>query len=597
MYFSLNYLLNTFFVFFFIFSFFYLTINLVFFFEKKKILIKNNYNYLTIFFLLFAFLSAIFNILFFFDFLNKSIIKFILYFFYLILILSIFLNLENKKYIFDKFLIFLFILNKKKYFIILFTCFFILSTLPLSDADSLIYFNIPKQILSFGKILGDISYIESRLISSAEIILVLSFITNLDNFSSILNCTCLFFLCCSLAKDKKFDAIFFIISTPLILYFITSGKLQLFYTILYFVIFLFLKSIKKFNNFNIFILCALIIFFISGKVSNILIALPITFFLFYKIYKKFFFKTIFFFTLSFILIYSPILLKKFLIYGDPLSPFFEFYKENPNLVVSQFAYNLRSSQGWLGLEDLNSVIMVILKIFFPLSLSEITNTLGLGALLIFFINLYKPEKEIYILSLANITLVLLTGQILPRYFMESFFLLSLSFSSLKFGVVKKIFLYIFKIKVLLIMVFSIIFISYSLYLFYPFVSKEKYLEKFAFTYSYAKQIKKLQLKENVLSLDVERKSIFFETNFFGTRSLILKENKLKNLINFIKNENIKYLISKELDVDIVSCLDLELINSFNYVEQARRNFLVPSIESHTYVYKILHHKNECKFED
>ena len=592
--FFLTYLLNTFFVVFLICSFFYLSINLVFFLENKKFLIKSNYNYLAVFFLFFAILSFVFNFLFYFDFLSKFILKFILYIFYLIFVLSVLFNSQKQK-IFKEFVNFIFILKKKKYNILLIGIFFIISTFPMSDADSLVYFNLPTQLLSYGNILSDISYLENRLFSSAELILLLSFVTNFNNFGSILNCICLFFLCSSLAKDKKFDSILFIISTPLIIYFVSSNKLQLFFAILYFIIFLFMKSIKKFNNFNIFVLTLLIIFFVSGKISNILIALPITLFFFYRIYKQFFFRTFFFLFLNFLLVYFPILLKKFEIYGDPFSPFFEYLKNNPDQVVNQFAYNLRSSQGWLGLADFTIIIESILKIFFPSSISNLTNTLGLGMLLIFFIKFYKSEKEIYILSISNIMLILLTGQILPRYFIESFFLLSLNFYSLRFDVTKKFFYFIFKVKILLITILSTIYIIYCLYLLYPYTSKKNYLDKLAFTYSYASQVKKLNLKENVLSLDVSRKTIFFEINFFASSSLFLTNDRLKNLTNFIKIQNIKYLISKNIDIGVKNCLDLELITKFNYIEQAKRNFLAPSIESDTYVYKILGYKSNCEF--
>ena len=128
---------------------------------------------------------------------------------------------------------------------------------------------------------------------------------------------------------------------------------------------------------------------------------------------------------------------------------------------------------------------------------------------------------------------------------------------------------------------------------YPYNSKKNYLEKLAFTYSYANQVKKLQLKENILSLDISRKTIFFEKNFFSSNSLIFSRDRQKNLINFVKNYNIKYIISKNMD--IVSCLNLELVTSFNYIEQARRNFVSPPEVSNTYIYKILGYKYNCEF--
>jgi len=74
-------------------------------------------------------------------------------------------------------------------------------------------------------------------------------------------------------------------------------------------------------------------------------------------------------------------------------------------------------------------------------------------------------------------------------------------------------------------------------------------------------------------------------------------DRLKNLTNFIKIQNIKYLISKNIDIGIKNCLDLELITKFNYIEQAKRNFLAPFIESDTYVYKILGYKSDCEFSN
>ena len=121
----------------------------------------------------------------------------------------------------------------------------------------------------------------------------------------------------------------------------SSQKLQLFFAFTYLSIIIILYEKKSFKNLDLIIIAILINFFISGKINYALFGFPLFLFCLIKIkdfdkIKKFIFYNIIFF----LLIYFPLLLKKFILFGDPFSPFFEFLKNNQIEVVKNFACDL-----------------------------------------------------------------------------------------------------------------------------------------------------------------------------------------------------------------------------------------------------------------
>ena len=79
---------------------------------------------------------------------------------------------------------------------------------------------------------------------------------------------------------------------------------------------------------------------------------------------------------------------------------------------------MRESQGWLS--NYKNYLIYI-KPFIPLTIGDLTNNLGLIFLLLFFN--YKLQKELNFIPVIIIIIILFTGQILSRYYLEAFLLL------------------------------------------------------------------------------------------------------------------------------------------------------------------------------
>ena len=171
----------------------------------------------------------------------------------------------------------------EKIILIIFFILFLISILPLSDADSIsIYQYLPTVIFNEG--LKDINLqqnIEFTLLSNTEIILLISSILKSDNFGSQLNLfTLFFFVILSLKNHKNFFLI--VLSSPLIIYLISTQKLQLFFGILFLLLFIIVNKNLFFQKKNYLIFLLLLFFYSSGKLSYILLTIPLFIYFFYN---------------------------------------------------------------------------------------------------------------------------------------------------------------------------------------------------------------------------------------------------------------------------------------------------------------------------
>ena len=202
--------------------------------------------------------------------------------------------------------------------------------------------------------------------------LILSPILSSDNFGSQLNFfSLLLFFIIFFKHNKSF--IFFIFSCQLIIFLLSTQKLQLFFGILYLVLFILVhKNLLK-KKVEIFLFILLLAFYASAKISYILIALPLYFY-FLILNKRNLSLIIIYSLLVFFIFFIPVFLIKFKFFGNPISPFFDNIFNENNDLISYFALSLRSSEGWIGN---SSDIKIFLKPFIPLSFLHMSNTLGL----------------------------------------------------------------------------------------------------------------------------------------------------------------------------------------------------------------------------
>ena len=546
---------------------------------NKTILFRES-NPLLVFFLVFLFYASVFNYLILFK--LENIIKVI---FFIILILQIFFTFKIKKNIKLEFIK---KINKKNFksnlFLFLgFFGFFIISILPVSDADSIsshlgfatnLFYNssfpndIPKDVefISYG---------------NAEVLLLISTFLASDNFGAQLNFfTLIFFLIFFFKNNRIF--FYLILSCPLIILFISTQKLQLFYGLLYLYIFILILNKNNFNKFQVLSICFLIAFYASGKMNYILLALPLFIFFLYKNLKKF--KVIFFCSiLAFLVVLFPILLNKFIYYSNPFAPFADNIIGKNNFILKIFAESLRSSEGWIN----DKRLVVFLKPFFPVRLTELSEGLGLFFLLIFNKNLLRKVKYF---PLILTILILITGQALPRYYFEAFLIL-IFFTKFKNNFYTKV----MYLQILPIIVFTFIFIYIAYIQNAVLINKDKYLSKFAHTYYNSKNINELNIDKNILNLAQDRESIFLKNNHSSKRFLTMVstfENEVtyqKYFIKYINDYNIDYIIGQKNDVP--NCIKMKKVNEISF-KTARRNFLVKEFIKNTNLYLVVN--KECK---
>ena len=549
----------------FLISLFFITITVSFSFavsnkfQANKIKFFDEYRPLVIFFLIFVIYSLIFNILIYLNFFELFDI-----FFYIFFILQIVYIIFNNNFVNKKKFIFRKLDNLEIYLISFLFILFLISILPISDADSIalhqyfanyIYYNG----LDNFNLEKDISF---TIFSNTQNLLIISPILKSDNFGSLLNfLTLVFFIFLNFKDNRSFLLI--LLSSPLIIYFISVQKLQLFFGILYLLLFIIIDKKYFRNKIELFVLILLITFYSSGNLSYILFAAPLFIYLLITNNKDW--KNVIFFSfISFFITLFPIFLIKHYYFLNFIAPFFDNLFGNNNYLYNAYAHILRTADGWLGDP---SNLSLYLKPFIALNINQFTSSLGIIFLLMLIdIKLLKRTKYF---PLIIILLVITTGQILPRYYFEAFLILAFYFN-IKDRITKFI-LFAFNSVVI---VSSIIFIYYSYINSNVLLDKNKFMNRFSYTYFNSIELKKLNLKENVLNFNLATQSTFLDPNVFSIRTLghLRSFDEEKDYLpNFISNNSIKYIIIDKSE-NLPSCLTLKKIGEVKS-KLAVRNFL------------------------
>ena len=540
---------------------------------KNKIILKNNffneYKALIIFFLIFAFYSILINSLIIFDYLK------LVYLILFLLILQIVYLIINS---FNKFKI---SFQEKKILLSLLIILWFISILPVSDADSIAVFLYHPVNLFFNGLenFNVLKNLEFSSYSNTESILLISALLKSDNFGAQLNLISLiFFAFATLRKNKYFS--FILLSSPLIIYFVSTQKLQLFFGILFLLLFIIFKEKKIKNNTELFVFIILLTFYSSGKFSYILFAAPLYLFFTYKNFSRI--KEIIIFSfLSLIIVYLPLMIFKQIYFGNIISPFFDNFFGNNYEPYLAYEYSLRATEGWLSNP---SNIYYYYRPFISFNIHEISSSLGL-TFLIMLLN-FKLIKKTNYFPIIIIFSILLTGQILPRYYFEAFLILAFYFIPQNIWIKRLIYS-----QVLVVFIFAISYIYISYIQLNVINHKENYMNKFTYSYYNSNQLKKLELEDNILDLSLDRQSLFFDKNVYSSRYLNIMDNynnNKNNLVDYINRNSIKYLINIDKN-NIPKCLKLDEITN-TYRKTAKRNFLT---NNEKYMYKVFKINNNC----
>jgi len=536
-------------------------------FSKNKIQIFGNTRPIIIFYSFFALATIIFNLLIIFD--NFQILKIFKYFLFSLCIIFLF------KYKYFK-------INFKELKIsriavlILLVLFFLISILPLSDADS-IAVHLRSATYIFLKGLKNLDFAlnhEFLSISNAEILLLFSPILQSDNFGSQLNFFALVLFV--IIYWNKFSFVQFILACPLMLFLISTQKLQLFFGLLYLYLFILVFEKKIKSKMEIFFFLFLLAFYSSGKINYILFSIPLYFY-FLLSFKKYFKFNIIISLIVFFVVLFPIFFLKFKYFGNPIAPFFDNFFNSSRIIFQEYQNNLRSSQGWLNnYKD----VSIYIQPFLTTKISNITNTLGLIFLLLFFN--YNLQKKLYYFPAILFIIILLTGQLLPRYYFEAFLILIYFYNSDK----NKIIYSINIVQYSFIIVACSIFIYLSYFQSNVLFNKLSFMKNFSYGYSNFIKYNKYLNFGNVFVTSDGRGNIFSKKGVYHRNSLEIQKIKLNNpeeLTLFFKENNINVYISVD-DKYISDCINYSFVESI-YIKDARRNFLVKN--KHLFnVYKI-----------
>ena len=172
-------------------------------------------------------------------------------------------------------------------------------------------------------------------------------------------------------------------------------------------------------------------------------------------------------------------------------------------------------------------------------------------------------------------MVIITGQLLPRYFLEIYLGICFIIGNLKKTTTIEFLRKISFIQIIIIFIFSFSFMTLGISKLYPFKEKLSYQSNFSFSFFNAIQVNNLELNENILHLHFGRDTLFFDNNVYSSRSIdIMKKfsNNKNYFVDFIRLNNIRYIVSLN-KLGIPKCIETKHVGKLEHFK-AMRNFLV-----------------------
>lgn len=348
-----------------------------------------------------------------------TVIRYLFYFIIFIQIIFLIFNYEN-------------ILKKNFYFFNKFDYFFLLTLFlytfsQISDADSLDYhLGGVLEIIRSNNFESRVDeWYFFRLIGLGEMINFYGLFFYSLNFGQIFQVLVISNLILILSlfnKDKKINYLI-ILSFPIIISLMLSAKHMPLITNCYLVIFsLIILKIRLLPK-TVFAILILIIAPLGFKYNYLIYSLPL-WFLFIIYYKnKIDIKKIILFSLIiFILIPGSFYLKNLIHYSDPITPFFEFLKINPNKDLMLFASNIR--HGAIDGKIFSFYEFPIIPIFhiLPTSLGGVS-LLASPIVLVCYLAFLKEKNKVLIYFFIIVYILLFFSEkISSRFFLDLYFL-------------------------------------------------------------------------------------------------------------------------------------------------------------------------------
>lgn len=316
--------------------------------------------------------------------------------------------------------------------------FFLLCLSPVSDSDSLDYhLGYGLNVVNNNSFSPRYDWTHYMLSSHREFLNLFGILIGSPNFMHLVQFSSIFIILISFVYIKKrfnskFNYYLFLYSTPLLLWFVTSNKSQLFISATFLLVFiLFIELLKNYNNKNIFCILIFLTYSVVNKSSFIVpgffVFLMLIFYL--KDHQKKYF--IYFSLVTFIFLIFPFIFKNYYFYQDPFPPMFESFKENPSKSILSFKHSISTDNaGFLRLSGFEKLLVPILLVV-PTKIALFTALIGIGflnILLCFKINFKKIENQ-YLIFFIITTFIsfILINNFQPRYYLEIYWAIGLLF--------------------------------------------------------------------------------------------------------------------------------------------------------------------------
>lgn len=462
-------------------------------------------------------------------------------FVYLILIFQFLYFIYGKKNYHKNFNYF----NKFDYFII---TILILFTFPqITDADSLDYHlgGVIEIMRNETSLLRNDEWYHFRLIGLGEMINfygLLFYSKNFGQIFQILGITNILLILKLICKNNKITYLI-LCSFPLFASILLSGKQILLMTNCYLIASTILILRLQFSKKLIILILILIITPIGFKYSYIIYSFPMwVYFLFRFRDKISFVDYIKYSLIIFTLIPSIFFIKNIFYYHDPLSPFFEFLKINPDISIINFANELRYSEKVFQIWEFPFIPFLHIL---PINIGQISLLLSPLILVIYIIFFYKKTRQLSILILIIYILLFFSGKSLSRYFFDLYLISILIFFSNvnlnKLKRYKKFFILPtvpYSILTIASIVYSIFTITLSTF---DTLKFKKSMNKVAHNYEIITWVNnKIKSNEKVLYDKLIRSKTFQNHDFVYYD---LSSKSLTNLESIVKNNNIDKIVT------------------------------------------------------
>ena len=506
-----------------------------------------------------------------------------------------------------------FIHNNYSYlFFIIILLYFFLSLSPITDPDSLEYhIGVPLYSIKYGIFFIKDYWLHSQLAGLGEALNIIGFSTHsiqLPTFIQFISILLLvsvihyskspFFK--NIPNKEKFFIYLIIVSCPVFLFLGNTAKPQLFAIassfIAFFLAFIVLPKEKKIENKKkLYLLIALLALFTTQiKYSFFLSCGIIMIFTFYEMYKV---KLIYYSILIFAILFSIIVVPR---------EIYDYLYLNKNILIN-FFYPITDPYLYENIKDSLRHGVGLPRYFpywliLPTKLGEITYSLGLGILILFFNyigKLREIKKIIYALIIFFIA-GLYFGQPSGRFFVEPFLWIILA-ASINFKFNKSLFHKIFYLGITFQAIAISLILIFATYSFSPGIfSKKNYIKvlaRFADGYSIYNWSNK-NLSDNSVLLTTHRSISLSKVNSISTEFRLYYSSKSdpKYIADFymkkFKRENPTHILYVEhefgthLDV-FKNCRGKLFKFKENVGEFAVRNIFNKSMKKYDgYIYKI-----------